>query len=254
MSLATTVSDSATMLRRNLRHTLRNPVTLFGSLAFPIIMLLLFVYVLGGAFEVGGDYLDYVVPGMLVLSMGYGVTYTAISVSGDVLGGIVDRFRTMAVSRAAVLTGHVVGTLLRTAVCTALMVGVTLLMGFRPDATVVEWIAALGVVAMLVFAITWFTVALGLAAGSAEGASFAAFPLTFLPFLSSAFVPPETMPAAVRAFADHQPFTPVIETLRGLLTGTPIGHSAWIAALWCAGIALVGYLWARARFTRDPSK
>ncbi|MEU5692468.1 ABC transporter permease [Actinosynnema sp. NPDC020468] len=253
-ALALAFRDSSTMLRRDLLHSVRNPVTLFTALAFPIIMLLLFVYVLGGAFAVGTDYLTYAVPGILVLGVCNGVGATAVNVANDLNQGIVNRFRTMAIARVSVLTGHVVGSFLRTMVCSVLVLGLTLLMGFRPTATPVEWLAATGLLALLVFAVTWLTVALGLVSKSVDGASFAAFPLTFAPFISSAFAPAETMPAGVRVFADHQPFTPVIETLRGLLTGTPIGNAWWISLLWCVGIALAGYLWARARFRRDPSR
>jgi ABC-2 type transport system permease protein len=254
MSLSYAVSDSATMLRRNLRHTLRNPSTLFGALMAPIIMLLMFVYIFGGAFNVGIKYLDYIVPGIIVMSVGYGVGQTAVSVSNDMTQGIIARFRTMAISRASVVTGHVVGTMIRTMACMALIIGVTLIMGFRPTANFGEWIAATAVIAMLTLATSWLTISFGLAAKTVEGASYAASPLTFLPFISSAFSPTNTMPSGVRWFTDNQPFTPVIETLRGLLTGTPIGNSAVLAIAWCTGIALVGYLWARALFNRDPAR
>ncbi|CAM3739518.1 ABC transporter permease [Kibdelosporangium persicum] len=249
-SLSHAVNDSALMLGRNLRHTLRNPSTLFGSLLVPIILILVFVYILGGAFTAGGEYVDYIAPGGLVLTMGYGVASTAIAVANDMADGIIARFRTMAISRAAVLTGHVVGSSLRTVVCVALVIGVLLIMGFRPSAGFAEWLGVAGVVVMMALATSWLTVAFGLAAKTVEGASFATFPLVFLPFISSAFAPTNTMPAAVRWFTDNQPFTPVIETLRGLLIGTPIGDS-WIwAVIWCALMAFGGYFWARALFNR----
>jgi ABC-2 type transport system permease protein len=241
------------MLRRNLRHTLRNPSTLFMTLIAPLI-LSMFVYIFGGAFNVGVEYINYVVPGIIVMSVAYGVGQTAVSVSNDMTQGIIARFRTMAISRASAVTGHVVGTMIRTLICIALIIGVRLIMGFRPTANVGDWFAATAVIVMLTLATSWLTVALGLAVKTVEGASFAAFPLTFLPFISSAFAPPNTMPSGVRWFTDNQPFTPVIETLRGLLTGTPIGNSAVLAIAWCAGIALVGYLWARALFNRDPAR
>jgi ABC-2 type transport system permease protein len=254
MSLSYAVSDSATMLRRNLRHTLRNPSTLFGTLMFPIIMLLIFVYIFGGAFNVGTKYIAYIVPGIIVMCVGYGVGQTAVSVSNDMTQGIIARFRTMALSRASVVTGHVLGTMIRTMICIALIIGITLIMGFRPTANLGQWIAATAVIAMLTLATSWLTIAFGLAAKTVEGATFAAFPLVFLPIISSAYAPTNTMPSAVRWFTDNQPFTPVIETLRGLLTGTPIGNSATLAIAWCTGIALVGYLWARALFNRDPAR
>ncbi|SMD26508.1 ABC-2 type transport system permease protein [Kibdelosporangium aridum] len=246
------MSDAALMLGRNLRHTMRNPTTLFGSLMVPILLLLIFVYIFGGAFSVGVEYIDYITPGTIVLTMGYGVASTAIGVANDMTAGIIARFRTMAISRTAVLTGHVFGSVLRTVVCVALVIGVTLIMGFRPAADFVQWLAVAGLVVLLAIAITWLTVAFGLAAKTPEGASFLTFPLVFLPFISSAFAPTQTMPAGVRWFTDNQPFTPVIETLRGLLTGTPIGNSGIFAVGWCLVLGLGGYLWARALFNRDP--
>jgi ABC-2 type transport system permease protein len=253
MTLSYAVSDSVTMLRRNFRHMKRNPSTLFGSLIFPIIMLLMFVYVFGGAFSVGTNYVDYVVPGIIIMSVGYSVGQTAVSVSTDMTEGIITRFRTMGISRASVLTGQVLGTVIRTLGCVAVIVCITLIMGFRPTADFAEWIAAVGVVLMITFATSWLTTALGLVAKSVSGASYAAFPVTFLPVISSAFAPARTMPAGIRWFTDYQPFSPVIETLRGLLTGTPIGDSGWLAVGWCVVIALIGYLWARALFNRNTA-
>nr|WP_042188959.1 ABC transporter permease [Kibdelosporangium sp. MJ126-NF4]CEL18560.1 ABC transporter, permease protein [Kibdelosporangium sp. MJ126-NF4]CTQ98044.1 ABC transporter, permease protein [Kibdelosporangium sp. MJ126-NF4] len=247
------LNDSAIMLGRNLRHTLRNPATLFGALLVPIILILVFVYILGGAFSAGGEYIDYIAPGGIVLTMGYGVASTAIGVANDMVDGIIARFRTMAISRTAVLTGHVVGSVIRTVVCVALVVGVLLLMGFRPNAGFADWLGVAGMVVLMAFAISWLTVAFGLAAKTAEGASFATFPLVFLPFVSSAFAPTGTMPSGVRWFTDNQPFTPIIETLRGLMIGTPIGNSGIIAVVWCVAMALGGYFWARALFKRDPA-
>ncbi|MCE7004325.1 ABC transporter permease [Kibdelosporangium philippinense] len=244
--------DSTLMLGRNLRHTMRNPTTLFGSLMVPILLLLIFVYIFGGAFSVGVDYIDYIAPGILMLTMGYGVSSTAIGVANDMTAGIIARFRTMAISRTAVLTGHVVGSVIRTVVSVTVVVCVMLLMGFRPNAGFVEWLGAAGLVLLVALAMTWLTVAFGLAAKTPEGASFATFPLVFLPFVSSAFAPTRTMPNGVRWFTDNQPFTPVIETLRGLLTGTPIGNSGVFAVGWCVVMAVGGYFWARALFNRDP--
>jgi ABC-2 type transport system permease protein len=166
----------------------------------------------------------------------------------------VDRFRTMAISRASVLTGHVLGTLFQTMVGLAVVTGVALLVGFGPDASTVEWIASVGVLAMITFALTWLMVAMGLAARSVESASNLPMPLMLLPFFGSGFVPTDSMPTALRLFAEYQPFTPFIETLRGLLMGTPIGNSAVVTVAWCAGIALVGYLWARAAYDRGRAR
>jgi ABC-2 type transport system permease protein len=245
------MTDSLIMVRRSLRHTIRNPATLFGSLLMPIILLLVFVYVLGGAFSFGVDYVQYVAPGGLILTMGYGVASTAIGVANDVTEGVIARFRTMAIARTAVLTGHVVGSMIRSVACVALVIVALLFMGFRPAANFVEWLAVFGMIVLIALGTAWLTVALGLAAKTVEGASFATFPMVFLPFVSSAFAPPGTMPAGVRWFTDNQPFTPIIETLRGLLTGTPIGNSGLLAVIWCAGMGLAGYLWARAVFSRD---
>ncbi|ALG09299.1 ABC transporter permease [Kibdelosporangium phytohabitans] len=252
-SLPHALNDSGIMLGRNLRHTLRNPTTLFGSLLVPIILILVFVYILGGAFSAGGRYVDYIAPGGLVLTMGYGVASTAIGVANDMAEGIIARFRTMAISRAAVLTGHVAGSVIRTVACVALVIGVLLLMGFSPDAGVAAWLAVAGLVVLMAFATAWLTVAFGLAAKTVEGASFATFPMVFLPFISSAFAPTGSMPAGVRWFTDNQPFTPIIETLRGLLIGTPIGDNGMLAVIWCLVMALGGYLWARAVINRDPA-
>jgi ABC-2 type transport system permease protein len=248
--------DSATMLRRNVRHTLRYPVAMIVSLGVPIIMLLLFVGVFGGALGAGvrgGAYIDYLVPGILLMAAGYGSSTTALAVNKDITEGIIARFRTMAISRASVLTGHVVGSVIRTMVSVALLIGVALLMGFRPTADPVRWLAAVGVITMLVLALTWLAVAIGLLAKNPEGTSGFTLVVQVLPFISSAFVPPESMSGAVRWFAEHQPFSPVIDTVRGLLMGAPVGGTAVVAVSWCAGLALAGYLWARALFQRDPT-
>ncbi len=172
----------------------------------------------------------------------------------DMTGGIIARFRTMAISRASVLTGHVLGAMIQTLLAIAVVTGVALLVGWRPTAGPVEWIAAIGVLAMVSWALTWLTVALGLVSESVEAASNLPMPLILLPFLSSGFVPTDSMPTVVRWFAEYQPFTPIIETLRGLLMGTPIGNSAIISIAWCVVISLVGYIWARALFNRDPAR
>lgn len=258
-TLSYAVHDSATMLRRNLRHTLRYPVTMMMSLGVPILLLLLFVGVFGGALSAGlggashgGTYIDYVVPGILLMTVGYGSSTTALAVNKDMTEGIIARFRTMAISRASVLTGHVVAAVARTMASIGLVIGVALLLGFRPAAGPAGWLAAVGVITLLVLALTWPAVAIGLLAKNPEGASSFTLIVQVLPFISSAFVPPASMSGAVRWFAGNEPFTPIIDTLRGLLMGTPIGDSAIIAVAWCAGLALAGYLWARALFNRDP--
>ncbi|MDN3353136.1 ABC transporter permease [Actinomadura sp. DC4] len=245
--------DSATMLRRNLRHALRYPSMSLSTAAMPIIFMLLFVYVFGstlGAGIGGGRYVDYVAPGVILMTAAAGAISTSVSVCMDMTEGIVARFRTMAISRVSVLTGHVVGSMIQTAFGMVLVTGVALLIGFRPSAGPAEWAAAIGVLLMLTLALTWLAVAFGLVSDRPETASNLPLPLTLLPFLGSGFVPTGSMPAGVRQFAEYQPFTPITETLRGLLMGTPIGHSALIAVAWCAAIALGGYLWAKTRFNR----
>jgi ABC-2 type transport system permease protein len=261
-TLSHTVSDSATMLRRNLRHMLRYPSMTLLLVGMPVIFLLLFVYVFGGTLGAGlggasggrAEYVNYVTPGIVLMTVAGAATGTAVSVAMDMTEGIVARFRTMAISRASVLTGHVVGSLIQTLLSMAVVIGIALLIGFRPTAGLVEWIAATGVLTLFVLALTWLSVALGLVSKSVESASNAPMPLTLLPFLGSGFVPTDSMPTGLRWFAEYQPFTPIIETLRGLLLGTPIGDSAILTIAWCAGITLLGYLWARKLFNRDPSR
>ncbi|MFI9366121.1 ABC transporter permease [Kitasatospora sp. NPDC053057] len=250
------ISDTMTMLRRSLRHGVRYPVMLVSGLATPIILLLLFVYILGGALGsgVGGasvgraGYLNYIAPSMALLTVCYGGGSTAVTVSVDLTEGIVRRFRTMPISRAAVLTGHVLGGFIRTMATVVLVLAVALLMGFRPTATPIEWLAAIGLLALLSLAITWLTIAFGSAAKSPGGANTAALPLQILPLVSSAFVPTGSMPVGIRWFAEYQPFTPVIDTLRGLLMGSEIGNSAYLALGWLIAITLVGFVWATMAF------
>ena len=244
------LADAAIMLRRNFKHTLRDPVAVFNAVLFPIVMMLIFVYVFGDAFNVGGHYIDYATPGMLMMAVTYGLSATATAVSSDLAKGIINRFKVMDVSRGAVLTGHVVSTVLRTLVALAAIIGVAFLLGFSPPATFPYWLAAIGILALTVFAVSWLTVAMGLAAKTPESAGFATVPLIMLPFLSSAIVPADKMGAGVREFAEYQPFTPIIETVRGLFNGTPSTGYAMAAIGWCVGIAIVGYVWARAKFSK----
>ncbi|MBP2324871.1 ABC-2 type transport system permease protein [Kibdelosporangium banguiense] len=241
---------SAIMLRRNFKHTVRNPVTLFNAIFMPIIMMLIFVYVFGDAFSVGTDYIDYATPGMLMMTLAYGLSATAVAVNSDMAKGIINRFKVMDVSRGAVLTGHVVATMVRTVVALAVIVGVAFLMGFSPSATFPQWLAVAGVLLLTSFAVSWLIVALGLAAKTAESAGFASVPLLMLPFLSSAIVPADKMGPGIREFAEYQPFTPIIESVRGFLNGTPSSGHTIAAIAWCVGIAVVGYVWARTKFSK----
>ena len=254
-TLSFALRDSATMLRRDVRHSLRRlSITLSGGLLVPIIMLVLFVYVFGGAIGAGqgGAYIDYLAPGIIIMTVVSGGATTAINLCIDMSEGIIARFRTMAIFRASVLTGQVLGSLIRTMISVCLVIGVALLMGFRPSAGPVAWIAALGVIALFTFALTWMAVVFGLVGKTPAGANSLSLIFQLLAFTSSAFVRPDSMSGGVRWFAEYQPFTPVIDTVRGLLLGTPIGNSAVLAVAWCVGLTLVGYLWARAVYNRDP--
>ena len=243
-------TDSMIMLRRNVKHILRNPVTIFNGALMPVVMMLLFVYVLGGAFNVGEHYIQYATPGMILLAITYGLSGTAVSVSSDMTKGIINRFKVMNVSRGAVLTGHVIATVLGTTIAVTVIIGMAFALGFRSPASPLDWVAAIGIITATTFAAAWLTVALGIAAKTVESAGMATVPLILLPFLSSAIVPAATMGQGFRQFAHYQPFTPIIEALRGLLAGTPSGGYAAAALAWCAGIALAGYLWSRATFSK----
>lgn len=255
------MSDAATMVRRNLRHTARNPGAIITSIALPVLLLLLFVGVFGDALHAGsgaartpGDYINYLVAGVLVMTVGYGATTTALAVNRDLRAGIINRFRTMAISRSSVLTGHVIGSTGRTLVSAALVVAVALALGFRPGGSALGWLGAAGLVTLLTVALTWLGVAVGLAAATAEGTGPFTLVVQLLPFLSSAFLPPEAMSGAVRWFAAHEPYTPVIDSLRALMLGTPVGRNGIIAVVWWLALAALGYLWARLLFRRDPDR
>jgi ABC-2 type transport system permease protein len=255
-TLANTWSDSATMTRRNLRRLMRYPSMTLLLVGLPIVFLLLFVYVFGGQLShglgsslsgghVGRDaYLNYVVPGVLLLTVAAAVQGTAIVVAMDMTGGIIDRFRTMAIARSSVPSGHVLAALIQTMTALTVVIGIAVALGFRPTAGVDAWLAAIGMFVLFAFALVWFATALGLAAKSVETASNTPMFLMVLVFLGSGFVPATTMPAGLEQFARYQPFTPATETVRGLLTGTPIGGNGIAAVAWSAGIAFVSYLWA----------
>jgi ABC-2 type transport system permease protein len=243
-------SHSIVMLRRNFKHIARNPTSVFNAVLMPLVIMLMFVYMLGDAFNVGVDYVDYATPGLMLLAVCYGLGATATSVNSDMTKGIINRFKVMDVSRGAVLTGHVVASLLTNLAAIAAVVGLAFALGFSPAASLLDWLGVVGMVVLLGFAAGWLTVALGMAAKSVETAGLAAVPLVMLPFFSSAIVPAEKMGPGLREFAEYQPFTPIIETLRGLLAGTPDPGTAITAIAWCVAIALVGYLWARATFKK----
>jgi ABC-2 type transport system permease protein len=255
------ISDSATMLRRNFRRMVRYPSVSLVVVAIPVILLLLFVYVFGGTLGAGLGvasegrvaYVDYVAPAIVLIAIAGAAQGTAISVAMDMHEGIISRFRTMGIARTSVLVGHVLGSTIQTMAGLLVVMGVALLVGFDPDASVIEWVAAAGLLLMITLAITWLSVALGLAPNSVEAASNLPMPLILLPFLSSGFVPIDSMPAGFRWFAEFQPFTPFIETLRGLLMGTAIGKSALLSVAWCVLIAFVGFRWGLKLYNRDLS-
>ncbi|SFP61858.1 ABC transporter permease [Actinomadura madurae] len=254
-TLTLAARDSSTMVRRQLKRLLRYPSMTVQLVVTPVILLLLFVYVLGGTLGSGlgggrDTYVNYVVPGILLMAAATAATGTAVMVATDMTEGIIARFRTMRISRASVLTGHVVGSVVQQLLGMAVLIGIAFAIGFDPSATAVEWLAAIGLLTLFVVAITWLSVALGLKSPTPEAASNAPMPLIVLPFLGSGFVPTDSMPTALRWFADYQPFTPIMETVRGLLLGTPIGDDAAIAIAWCAGIAVASYLWARNTFAK----
>ncbi|CAL9555146.1 ABC transporter permease [Streptomyces sp. enrichment culture] len=259
--LSLALRDSATMLRRNLLHARRYPSLTLNLLLTPIMLLLLFVYIFGDTMSagIGGGapdrsvYIAYIVPGLLLMTIGSTTIGTAVSVSNDMTEGIIARFRTMAIHRGSVIIGHVVGSVLQSIVSVVLVGAVGVAIGFRStDATVLEWLAAFGLLVLFATALTWIAVGMGLVSPNAEAASNNAMPLILLPLLSSAFVPLDAMPGWFRPIAEYQPFTPAIETLRGLLLGTEIGHHGWLAVAWCLGLAVLGYVWSTARFDAEP--
>ena len=249
-ALTYAASDSAAMVGRSVRHTVRNLESLLMSVILPVVLMLMFVYVFGGAINPGGHYANYVVPGIILLCTGYGAASTAVDVAQDMAEGVVDRFRSMPILSSAVLTGHVVASVARNALATVLVIGVALLTGFRPDAGVVEWLAVGGMLLLWVLALSWVAVCFGLIARTVEGANGFTFLVLFLPYVSSAFVPVATMRAGLRAVAAHQPVTPITETLRGLLLGTPIGSYGWQALAWCAGLLVAAFAGATVLFRR----
>lgn len=231
--------DTAAMVGRSLRRALREPDALFLSVALPAVLLLLFVYVFGGAIETGTEYVRYVVPGIVLLCAGFGAAGTAVSVATDMTEGLMDRFRTMPVRPGAVLTGHVVASVARNLLATTIVVGLAHLVGFRAAAGPREWLAVIGLLVLYVVAFTWIAVCFGLVASSPQAASGYGFTLQFLPYLSSAFVPTATMPSVLAAISEHQPVTPVTDTLRAWLLGLPDGGAPWLALAWCVGLLVV---------------
>jgi ABC-2 type transport system permease protein len=245
---------NATFIGRSIRHSIRNVDALTMAIVLPIVLMLLFTFVFGGALEPGGGYVNYVVPGIILLCAGFGSSSTAVDVANDMTNGIINRFRTMALPSSAILTGHVAASLARNLLATAIVIGVALLVGFRPDATPLEWLGALGIIALFILALTWLYAAIGLAARSVEAANGFGFILLFLPYLSSAFVPTDTMPGFLQWFSENQPITPVIETIRAFLTGTPLDDHGWWAVGWCLFILVGAYVWGAWLFRRKAAR
>jgi ABC-2 type transport system permease protein len=253
------VRDTRTMLRRNLRRMRRYPSMTMMLIGMPVIFLMLFVFVLGGTLGAGltagggrAQYADYVTPGILLLSIASSAAGTAVTIAMDIKEGIIARFKTMAIFRPSVLTGHVTANVLQTMFGVVVLLAVALAIGFRPTATPLEWLAAAGLLLAVTIAITWLAVTSGLAAKTVETASNWPLLLLLFPFLGSGFVPTTSMPGGLRWFAEYQPFTPVMETLRGLLLGTGVGHNGWLALAWCVLLTAFGYGWARRLYNRDP--
>ena len=255
------LTDSATMLRRNLRRMRRYPSLTIFIAGIPVVLLLLFVFVFGGTMGAGlgnlaggrDAYVAYVVPGILLITVASAAQGTAISVAMDMTEGIIARFRTMDIARVSVLSGHVIGSVIQTMLAVGIVMIVAVLIGFRSTTGPLEWAAALALLVLAAFAISWLSVGLGMASGSVENASNTPMILILLPFMSSGFVPTGSMPDGLSWFAEHQPFTPLIETVRGLLVGTPIGNDGLVAVGWCVVTAVASYLWARRLYDREPA-
>ncbi|WP_107766585.1 ABC transporter permease [Nocardioides terrigena] len=244
------VHDTTVLLERSLRHILRSPDTIITTAVTPIAMLLLFVYVFGGAIEVDGAYVDYLLPGILLITIASGIAYTAFRLFTDVSSGIFERFQSMPVARSAVLWGHVLTSVVANLVSLVLVVLVAVAMGFRTGAGLLSWLAVLGILVLFTLALTWLAVIPGLTAKTVDGVSGFSYPLIFLPFISSAFVPTEGMPAPVEWFAEHQPVTPIVNTIRNLFAEQPVGTEGWIAVAWCVGLLVVAQALAMRTYRR----
>ncbi len=239
------ISDTTALLGRSLRHITRSLDTIITTTVMPIAFLLLFVYVFGGSIDVGGQtYVDYLLPGILLITIASGISYTSFRLFIDVQSGLFERFQSMPIARSSVLWAHVLTSLVATMVSVAVVVLVALLMGFRSSAGVLSWLAAAGILTLFTLALTWLAIIAGLSAKSVDGAGAFAYPIIFLPFISSAFVPTDTMPKVVRAFAENQPVTPIVDAIRQLLSGQSVNHDIFMALIWCLALTLVAYMGA----------
>jgi ABC-2 type transport system permease protein len=243
--------DTAVLTGRSLRHVLRSPDTIITTAVTPIAIMILFVFVFGGAIDTGSySYIDYMLPGILLITIASGIAYTAYRLFMDLQGGIFERFQSMPIARSSALWAHVLTSLVANLISLAVVVGVAFIMGFRTGAGVLAWLAVIGILILFTLALTWLAVIAGLSAKTVDGASAFSYPLIFLPFISSAFVPTDTMPAPVAWFAENQPVTPIVNTIRDLFAGQPVGNDIWVALAWCVGILIVGYLGAMAIYRR----
>jgi ABC-2 type transport system permease protein len=237
--------DMGVMLGRSMRHIFRSLDTIITVTITPIAMMLLFVYVFGGAIQTGTkNYVNYLLPGILLIAIASGIAYTAYRLFMDMQSGIFDRFHSMPIARSAALWGHVLTSLVSNAISVVIIILVALIMGFRSSAGILSWLAVAGILALFTLALTWIAVIAGLSAKSVDGAGAFSYPILFLPFVSSAFVPTQSMPSGVRAFAENQPVTSIVDSIRALLSGLPVGNDIWIALAWCVGIMLVAYFFA----------
>ena len=247
------LSDTNVMLGRSMRHITRSMDTIITVTIMPIAFMLLFVYVFGGAIKAGsgtGSYVNYLLPGILLIAIASGISYTAYRLFNDMQAGIFERFHSMPIARSSVLWGHVLTSLVSNAISVVIIIGVALAMGFRSSAGVLAWLAVAGILTLFTLTLTWIAVIAGVSAKSTDGASAFSYPLIFLPFISSAFVPTATMPGPVRAFAENQPVTSIVNTMRALFRQQPAGHDIWIALVWCAGLLVIAYAFAMAAYRR----
>lgn len=242
-SIRNNLSDTMVMMERRLRHSFRSVDTIITVVAMPVVLMLMFVYVFGGAMNTGtGHYINYIVPGIILMTISSGVAYTALGVNTDITSGFFDRFRSMPIAESSILTGHVLTSVVFSAVSSFIVFVVALAMGFRTGAGIVGGLSIIGLFSLYTIATTWLAVMFGLLAKTAEGAGIFAYPLIFLPFVSSGFAPTKTMPGPLRVFAENQPVTHIINAVRALLAGQPVGNSAWIAIAWCLVLLVAAYL------------
>ncbi len=253
MSTATFVSDTAVLTGRSMRHITRSLDTIITTALMPVAFMLLFVFVFGGAIDTGsfeGSYVDYLLPGIMLITVATGISYTAYRLFMDLQGGIFERFQSMPIARSSVLWAHVLTSLVSTMISVVLVVLVALLIGFRTGASVLAWLGVAGILVLFSLALTWIAVIAGLSAKTVDGAGAFAYPIIFLPFISSAFVPTESMPGPVRWFAENQPVTSIVDTIRALFAQQPVGTDIWVALAWCFGILVVAYVFAMVAYRR----